>query len=90
MDIGGIAINADAGFIDGNLGLLKKKSWPITARSGSAMSSSALTAWAPSSAAGWVRERLREVQALLAGQPPRRGGPRPQPPQPHEPLPGGE
>ncbi len=68
MDIGGIAINADAGFIDGNLGLLKKE---LAYYREIGFSHVELGPHGVGAIVGGrlVRERLREVQALLAGQP---------------------
>jgi sugar phosphate isomerase/epimerase len=68
MDIGGIAINADAGFIDGNLGLLKKE---LAYYREIGFSHVELGPHGVGAIVGGrlAQERLREVRALLAGQP---------------------
>lgn len=68
MDIRGFAINADAGFIDGNLDLLKRE---LAYYRESGFSHVELAPHGVGAIIGGrlERERLREVQALLAGQP---------------------
>lgn len=68
MDIRGFAINADAGFIDGNLALLKRE---LAYYHESGFSHVELAPHGVGAIIGGrlERERLREVQALLADQP---------------------
>ncbi len=68
MDIRGFAINADAGFIDGNLALLKRE---LAYYHEIGFSHVELAPHGVGAILGGrlERERLREVQALLAGQP---------------------
>jgi len=68
MNISGIAINADAGFIDGDLGLLKQE---LAYYRETGFSHVELAPHGVGAIIGGrlERERLREVRALLAGQP---------------------